>query len=137
VIRAVIDTNILVSAMIAPSGNEALVILAVQHGLIQACFSEDILQEYAGVLARPRFGFPDNEIKALLYALQNHGDLLDPPALAGISPDPGDDKFLACALAAKADFLITGNKRDFPEDPIKPTKVVSAGELLDLITLEL
>jgi hypothetical protein len=43
----------------------------------------------------------------------------------------------ACALASQVDFVVTGNKRDFPEDQLGATKVVSAGELLNLITLEL
>jgi predicted nucleic acid-binding protein len=63
--------------------------------------------------------------------------LLHPAPLSGMSPDPKDDKFMACALAARADFLVTGNKRDFPLDQLGATKVVSAGELLNLITLEL
>ena len=47
---------------------------------------------------------------------------------------------LACAFprqAARADFIVTGNKRDFPDGPYGPTRVVSAGELLDRITLEM
>jgi predicted nucleic acid-binding protein len=60
-----------------------------------------------------------------------------PAPLSGISPDPKDDKFLACALAARADFVVTGNKKDFPNDELGATQVVSTGELLNLITLEL
>jgi putative PIN family toxin of toxin-antitoxin system len=131
VIRAVIDTNVLVSAMISPSGNEALLLLAVRQGFVKPCFSDEILEEYSGVLARRRFGFAADEITALMDTLRGNGDLVHPAPLAGRSPDPRDDKFLACALAAQADFMVTGNKRDFPPDPIKPTKVVSAGELLN------
>ncbi len=50
-IRAVLDTNLLVSALISPAGNEALILLAVRQGLVKASFSEEILQEYAEVLA--------------------------------------------------------------------------------------
>jgi len=57
VIRAVIDTNVLVSALISPSGNEALVLLAVRQALITPCFSQDIVREYTEVLARPKFSF--------------------------------------------------------------------------------
>jgi predicted nucleic acid-binding protein len=59
------------------------------------------------------------------------------PPLRGISPDPKDDKFLACALAAQVDFVVTGNKKDFPEDRLGAIRVVSAGGLLNVITLEL
>jgi uncharacterized protein len=123
--------------MISPSGNEALLLLAVKQGLMRPCFSPAVLQEYSGVLARPKFAFPPDEITALIDLLHRQGDLLDPAPLSGISPDPKDDKFMACALAAQVDFVVTGNKRDFPEDQLGATHVVSAGELLNLITLEL
>ena len=54
-IRAVVDTNVLVSALIAPSGNEAFILLAVQERLVKPSVSEEILGEYAEVLARPKF----------------------------------------------------------------------------------
>jgi uncharacterized protein len=137
VIQAVLDTNVLVSALISPSGNEALVLLAVKQGLVRPCFSSAVLKEYSEVLARPKFAFPPDEITALIDLLQRQGDLLHPALLSGISPDPEDDKFMACALTAPADFVVTGNKKDFPKDQLGSTKVVSAGELLNLITLEL
>ena len=136
-IRAVIDTNVLVSSMIAPSGNESLIVLAARQGLIAPCLSQEICEEYSGVLARPKFGFSSEEIDALLSLLREHGEMFTPTPVRGGSPDPDDDKFIACALAARADYLVTGNKRDFREDQITPTKLVSAGELLNIITLDL
>lgn len=135
--RAVIDTNVIVSALIAPSGNEALVLLATRKGLITPCLSKEICDEYSGVLARPKFGFPPDEMAAILALLREHGEMVSPGRVTQGSPDPGDDKFIACAISAKADYLVTGNKRDFPEDLIAPTKLVSAGELLNVIALEL
>jgi putative PIN family toxin of toxin-antitoxin system len=55
VIRAVIDTNVLISGLLVPKGNEALILLAVHQGLVRPCFSEAIMREYEGVLARPKF----------------------------------------------------------------------------------
>jgi len=136
-IRAVIDTNVLVSALILPSGNEALVLLAVQQGIVRPCFSPAMLKEYAEVLARPKFSFPPGEIGVLIELFQRQGDLLHPAPLSGICPDPKDDPFMACALAAGADFLVTGNKRDFPKAQLGATQVVNAAELLNLITFEL
>ena len=74
-IRVVIDTNVLylVSAMISPSGNEALLLLAVKQGLIKPCFSPAVLEEYSEVLARPKFVFPPDEITALIDLLQRQG----------------------------------------------------------------
>jgi predicted nucleic acid-binding protein len=62
VIRAVIDTNVLVSAMISSAGNEALLIMAINQGLVTPYFSTEILNEYRDVLLRPRFGFPAKEV---------------------------------------------------------------------------
>jgi putative PIN family toxin of toxin-antitoxin system len=136
-IRAVIDTNVVVSALISPSGNEALLLLAIKQGLVQPCFSPALLKEYSEVLARPKFSFSQLEIGALVDLLRMKGDLVRAARLSGISPDPKDDKFIACALAAQADFLVTGNKKDFPQKGLETTRVVSAGDLLNLITLEL
>jgi putative PIN family toxin of toxin-antitoxin system len=138
VIRAVIDTNVLVSALISPSGNEALIVLAIQQGLIKPYFSGEILDEYAGVLARPKFGFPQDEIDALLALLESQGESVhDQRSLHYASPDPEDEKFIACAKAAEVDFIVTGNKRDFPPEACETIQVINAAELLDRITLEI
>jgi putative PIN family toxin of toxin-antitoxin system len=137
VIRAVIDTNVLVSAMISPAGNEALVVLAINQRLVVPCFSREILKEYSDVLLRPRFAFLVDEVDALLDMLRRCGADVEPVPIAPTSPDPDDDKFIACALAGNADFLVTGNKRHFPEAGASGTKVVNAAELLEFITFEL
>src|SRR5215468_1760543 len=88
VIRAVIDTNVLVSGLLSPSGNEALILLAVHQGLVHPCFSEEILEEYAAVLARPKFAFPPDEIAAVLAILRREGELFHPSASRAASVDP-------------------------------------------------
>ena len=136
-IRAVIDTNVLVSGLLRSSGNEALIILAVHQGLIRPCLSAAIIDEYAAVLARPKFSFPVEEIEALIAMLKDNGELFEPENTAAASPDPADTKFLQCAQAAEAEFIITGNKRDFPHSAYGPTRIVGAGELLDRIAREI
>jgi uncharacterized protein len=111
VIRAVIDTNVLVSGMIAASGNEALVLLAINQELVSPCFSTEILQEYEEVLRRPKFGFEAEEVESLLRLIRMRGELIGSAPIPPLSPDPGDDKFIACALTSKSEFLVTGNKR--------------------------
>jgi hypothetical protein len=54
--------------------------------------------------------------------------------MPGVSPDPGNDEFIA--WAGKADFLVTGNKKHFPQARLSDARVVNAGELLEFITLE-
>jgi len=137
VIRAVLDTNVLVSAMISSAGNEALLVLAINQGLVMPCFSPAILLEYSDVLLRPRFGFSADDVIALMDLLHRHGSLFETLPVVRSSPDPDDDKFIACALAVKADFLVTGNKKHFPQTEVIGSRVVNAAELLELITLEL
>jgi putative PIN family toxin of toxin-antitoxin system len=137
VIRAVIDTNVLVSGLLFASGNEALIILAIYQGLERPCFTEAIIAEYAVLLARPKFSFPVDEVEALIVMLRSHGELHGPEASSVASPDPGDSKFLQCAQAVQAEFIVTGNKRHFPDAPYGPSRVVNAGEVLDRITREL
>jgi putative PIN family toxin of toxin-antitoxin system len=129
-IRAVLDTNILVSALLSPFGNEAQVLGAVRKDLLVPCLSELILEEYSTVLPRPKFGFKREEVLGLLGMLRARGLHFEPDSAAGVSPDPGDDRFIACALAANADFIVTGNQRHFPAASCGISRVVSARELL-------
>lgn len=89
------------------------------------------------VLARPKFAFPPDEIAAVLAMFRSRGELFQPDASTAVSTDPDDTKFLHCAQAAQDDYIVTGNKRDFPDAPYGVTRVVSAGELLDQITFEI
>ncbi len=122
--------------MISSAGNEALVLMAVNQGLVVPCFSSEILEEYSEVLSRPRFRFPQHEVDALLEMLRGRGSLFSPRPLARTSIDPDDDKFIACALTGAVDFIVIGNKRHFLQIPPMGATVVSAGELLEFITLE-
>jgi uncharacterized protein len=68
---------------------------------------------------------------------RDKGEFIVPKAVTAVSVDPGDTKFLQCAETAQADYLVTGNRRHFPESSYGVTRVVNAGELLDWIALKL
>ncbi len=137
-IRAVVDTNVFVSALLSPLGNEALIVLAIQQGLVKPYFSAEMLKEYAEVLARPKFSFSPDEIEALIALIRSRGEQVSQPKTLSLhSPDPADDKFLAGAITAMVDFIVTGNRRDFPPEVCGNIRVVSAGELLERIALEM
>jgi uncharacterized protein len=135
-IRVVVDTNVIVSAMIAPRGNEALLLLAVHQGLVEPCFTNEILEEYAAVLLRPKFRFAQADIDALLGLIRSRGKHLASVPEVELCSDPDDDKFIACALAAGTEFLVTGNKRHFPRSPVRGVKILNAAELLGFLPLE-
>ena len=96
-IRAVIDTNVLVSGLLSPAGNEALIVLAIHQGLIRPCFSEAMMQEYAEVLARPKFSFEPDAIAAALAMFSDNGEFVVPRTVERDLPDPDDAKFVHCA----------------------------------------
>lgn len=135
-IRAVIDTNVFVSPLISPLGNEAMIVLAIENGIITPCYSAELLKEYVGVLARPKFSFPPERVENLKALLHRRGEFYSPPFLNPTLPDPADDAFLACARAANAAVIVTGNKRHFPRELCSSIDVLSAGQLLDRMTLE-
>lgn len=109
--RVVLDTNVLVSALLFTGTTSELVPLW-QKAAITVLLSREILEEYLRVLAYPKFQLSEDEIKALIEE-----DLL--PFVQVIKPgirvhvvkrDPADNKFLECAVAGKADVLISGDK---------------------------
>lgn len=124
-IRVVLDTNVVVSAMLSRHGNEALVLRLAQSGSFKACVSAALLEEYERVLSRPAFHVPSASVEQLLHYLRTEGLVVAPQMEISASPHEGDNRFLECAEAANVNFLVTGNKRHFPKE-WKGTKVVNA-----------
>jgi putative PIN family toxin of toxin-antitoxin system len=131
-IRAVFDTNVLVSALLKPGASESSVVEAAAVGKLIPCLSPAVLAEYRDVLHRPRFRFETRDVRAFLRALMEVSVFVSPAAALSVCPDPDDDRFLECAEAAGAHYLITGNKRHFPAQWLG-TRVVSAREMLALL----
>ncbi len=128
-IRVVLDTNLLVSAMLSRNGNEAIVRRMAIAGQLLACVSAAMLDEYERVLRRPLFHLPKASVDELLAYLRSDSFLVVPEIKVQASADEPDNRFLECAEAAEAEFLVTGNKRHFPHK-WKRTKIVNARELL-------
>lgn len=94
------------------------------------CFvSREILVEYAEVLHRPKLKLERSGIDYLLHVISKRATLVEPANRVTVSPHESDNRFLECAEAAQAEFLVTGNKRHFPKQ-WKSTAVVNARELL-------
>jgi putative PIN family toxin of toxin-antitoxin system len=131
-IRLVLDTNVLVSASINDHGLEAWVVSLGLSQEIRICVSEPILNEYERVLLYPRLKFAVNEVARLLVRLRSASILAAPDHTVSVSPDEPDNRFLECAEAVRADFLVTGNKRHFPKR-WRTTEVVNAREFFGLM----
>lgn len=129
-IRVVIDTNVLVSALLKPSGLEALVLLLCLRGTIVLYISPPILAEYQRVLYKPKLKFTPPIVEDFLRRLGTACELVHPVDTVTEAKDEPDNRFLECAQASRADFLVTGNRRHFPKT-WRSTSIVNSREFLD------
>lgn len=114
-IRVVLDTNILVSALLQPQGFPARAFLITLAGTTaQLCVSGDIYAEYEEVIRRPKFDRSEIVIAFALGAIRKNGFWVRPSEKATGCSDPDDNIFLECAQAACAHYIVTGNPKDFP-----------------------
>ena len=122
----VIDTNVLVSALWSKSGAPAKVVSMVLTGTLIPCFDYRILCEYREVLQRPKFGFSQGQVNALLDWFEAYGQSVIAKPIDTPFSDAADKKFYEVAKFCGA-TLITGNLKHFPKDP----QVVSVAEFLE------
>jgi putative PIN family toxin of toxin-antitoxin system len=114
-VRIVLDTNVLVSAFLSPDGAPAQVLTFLLAGELTLLFDDRILAEYAEVLARPRFALEPADVDEVLRQLEADAERVAASTSAVELPDADDLPFLEVALSGKADALVTGNARHFPE----------------------
>ena len=131
--RVVLDTNIVVSAMLSPAGTAADVLRLALHRHVLLCVSEAILEEYEGVLRRPKFRRPPQVVSAFMKSIRAVAEKAEPTKTLAVSTDEADNRFLECAEAAGADYLVTGNKQHFP-DSWGRTRIINARQLVELVT---
>jgi len=131
-IRVVLDTNIIVSAMLVPAGKQASILLLALRGDIALCASLPVLEEYEEVLRRPRFRLRPAEIATLLQNIRGLGTIVTPSRTLSVSTDEADNRFLECAEAADADYLVTGNTRHFPLTHHR-TQIVTGSRFLEIL----
>jgi putative PIN family toxin of toxin-antitoxin system len=128
--KLVIDTNVIVSALIG-KGNPFHILELVFDEKVQVFISKEILGEYVDVLNRERFKrFPNFKSNAdtVLTFLQEFAVELNPVEKIEILKDKDDDKFLELAIESNADFLVTGNTKDFTISKIGNTMIVTPAE---------
>ena len=127
---AVIDTNVIVSALINPDGKPAQILNLIYAGEITTCYNAQIMLEYETVLKRAKFGFPEALVDAALMTIEDGGfsmpSIPSKPDDVEMS-DESDRKFYDLAKTNNA-FLITGNLKHFPED----SRIITPAEALAL-----
>lgn len=112
--RVVIDTNVLVSAILKDRAPEHVILFVAEHEEFEWVVSSDILTEYKAVIGRPKFKLSQEIIEKWLMVFDLMTNYIDVKIEIDFPRDQKDAKFLACAIAGSANFLITGDK-DFSE----------------------
>ena len=114
-IKAVIDTNVLVSSFISKNPNSPTVriIKAIAEGIFIPIYSDDILFEYEEVLGRGHFNLDPSAISILIQRIKEIGEAVSPIDSEEDFPDPDDKVFFCTALAGDAK-LVTGNIKHYP-----------------------
>ena len=137
-IRAVIDTNILVSGSIKKGSPPAKVLYAWRRGRFILVTSQSILNEVSRVLnyrkIKTKYHLKKKDIEELLFALYLASDLTpDRLKVKVITQDPEDNKFIACALEGRADYIVSGDEHLLKIKEYKGTKIITAYQFLKVI----
>jgi putative PIN family toxin of toxin-antitoxin system len=133
--RIVIDTNVIVSALIQRAYPQLILENVLLESEFQMCISEELLLEYHEVLARPKFlKFPDFFLhaEALLAEIEASAVKYFPTIKLDLISDDDDNMILELADECAADFIITGNTNDFTFANYKTTKIVTPKAFWDV-----
>jgi putative PIN family toxin of toxin-antitoxin system len=132
-IRVVFDTSVLVSAVISPTGPNAQAFDLITAGKIRPFLTEAVLAEYYRVFDYERLKHLDRRrIARLRGLLEAASTKVKSPGRLKISAHEDDNRIYECAVAAKADYIVTENTKHFKKAH-KTTKIVSARQLLKLL----
>lgn len=129
---AVIDTNVLVSALLKSDSVPGNILELVFSGTIIPLLNVDIMNEYRDVLTRKKFHFTKDIVKNILSEIQRAGIYIDPENIDIPFPDPNDKIFYEIVMEARKSedsYLVTGNIKHFPSKPY----VVTPRQMMDLI----
>lgn len=132
--RVVYDTNVVVSAALKAGSIPSSVVELALDRHVRLCLSPLIFAEYETVLKRPKFAFDADGVDALLRDLRRVAVMVFPAKHVHVAPHEPDNRFLECAQAARARYLVTGNKKHFPFSVFQGTHVVSPSEFARIVT---
>ena len=129
--RVVIDTNVVISGLLF-NGVPGEIVTMWKEGVVQPLISKEILDEYLKVLAYPKFELTEKEITFLVYCevLPYFEDTVVRKKKRVIMEDPSDDKFIVCADAGKADYIISGDNHLLNLKVYKSIEILAPSQML-------
>lgn len=133
-IKAVIDTNIWVSALLNPGTARQIVHYLQADGFQNVC-SNELLAELFRVISRPKITATVSldDIDELLTLIQDKALFIDLNSIPVVSRDPKDNIFLACAIDSKSEFLVSGDQDLLCLSEYKDTKIVTPAQFLEIL----
>ena len=131
-IYAVIDTNVLVAAAKShkPNSSTSRVLSLVFSGIIQPLVCDEILEEYEGILNLPVLAIPEDISKTIISKFKEDGIYPGRTPSSEVHPDPTDQIFYEICLSVEDAYMVTNNKKHFPQKPM----VVTPSEMLFILT---
>ncbi|HEY1341546.1 MAG TPA: putative toxin-antitoxin system toxin component, PIN family [Bryobacteraceae bacterium] len=132
-IRAVVDTNLYVSALVF-GGKPAAVIQLADEGAFELVVCAQIRDELAATLTR-KFGWSSDRVRHASDVLWNRASWVVPPQLPPASRDRDDDFILACALEAGAGFVVTGDQDLLALHPFRGIAVFTPADFLARLSM--
>jgi putative PIN family toxin of toxin-antitoxin system len=126
--KVILDTNVLVSAIIRNNVPQQIIMWIISRPYIEWIASDDIVDEYKNVLQRKKFKLPLETIKDWLDLFEEELILVTPKTIVNFPRDMKDAKFLECALESNADIFVTGD-RDFSDaQALISTQIMSVSQ---------
>jgi len=130
--RIVLDTNVIVSAVLTAGGTCARILDLLADGSFELCVDDRILGEYQTVLHRPELRIEADDADILIELIRSVADPAPAVPLHVRLPDPDDVPFLEAAAATGA-ILVTGNLRHYPAKQRAGVRVLTPAEFLELL----
>lgn len=134
--RLILDTNVLVSALIQRSYPFFIVDSVFVDENLQLCISHQLFAEYLDVLNRDKFArFADFHARAqtLLADIESRSLTFEPSSKVDLISDEADNRLLELAETCQADYIVTGNTNDFTMSEYKGTRIVSPRDFFELL----
>jgi putative PIN family toxin of toxin-antitoxin system len=137
-LKVVYDTNVIVSAALKEGNLPALLVSLGLEDKVRFFVSPALIREYEKVLERPRLKLGQRGIMDFIERIKERAVMLNPTkGLSIIKIDESDNRILECALKGGVDFIITGNKRHFPFQEFRGSKIVTPREFINRIGEEI
>jgi putative PIN family toxin of toxin-antitoxin system len=140
VLRAVLDSSVLISGFLTPHGVSGKLLDAAEQAMFELCISREILDETRRSLRtkvrriRHYYAYPDEKIDLFIEGLIADAEIMsDLPVIRVVPLDAKDDVIVATAIKAKADFLVTGDRQLLSLGPHEGIQIVAPRQFLDLL----